>query len=100
MKKEQIKVQLPVKRQIPGSNGQYYVRVMGEDEWRKILKWLNDNHYENVHHLTENDVPNLNIVVINEKSRWFGLTNIACMAGLATCGYHPITFDEFCIRHS
>lgn len=99
MKKEQIKVQLPVKRQIPGSNGQYYVRVMSADEWCKILKWLLEHSYENVHHLTENDVPaHPNIVAIQENPRSFGLTNITCMACASMAGYYPITFDEFCIR--
>ena len=100
MKKEQIKVQLPVKKRIPGSNGQYYVSVTSTDEWREILKRLLEKGYDNVHRLTENDVPNLNIVVINEKPRWFGLTNVTCMAGAATCGYSAISFDEFCIRHA
>ena len=100
MKTGQKTVGFPIKRQIPGSNGQYYVRCKDKDEWCKILQWLNKNNYDNVHNLTENAMPtHPNIVVIDRNEKNFGRTNITCMACASMKGYYAIMFDEFYIRY-
>lgn len=95
MKSAKRQAELPAKRQIAGSNGQFYVRVNGKEEWREILRWLGDSGFENVHKLTEDTIPNRpNIVVIDKSEKWFGATNITCMACSATRGYYAINFTE------
>lgn len=88
------------KRLIPGSRGQFFVRVHGEEEWQEIFKWLNNNHYKNFHYFTENLYPKpTKVICIDEKEHSFYGTNVTCMACAVSGGHNVLDFEEFKIRH-
>ena len=92
---------MKIKQKIPGSNGQYYVRIHSKEDWKKMFNWLLKQGYHNIHNYTEELYPeHPSVLCIDERDRSFSGTNITCMACAVSQGHRTVEFEEFLIRHS
>ena len=77
-------------------NRQYFVRVSGRESFEKVLDLCEKNGYCNIHSLTRESYPVIPpVIVVDSNRREFGLTNVTCLAAMASCGKHPLDADDF-----
>ena len=66
-------------------NRQYFVRVLDMESFEKALDLCEKNGYRNIHSLTRESYPITPPVIVVDSVRCeFGLTNVTCLAAMAS----------------
>ena len=77
-------------------NRQFFVRVATTKDFKQVLDRCIGKGYGNVHGLSMDSFPvHLNVIVIDDSSKQFGLANITCMAAAASQGKRAMDVGEF-----
>ena len=77
-------------------NEWYIVRVGTKEDYERIIELCLERGYENVSGLGSDSFPVfLNVIVINDGTKQFGLTNVTCMAAAASQGKRAIGTEEY-----
>lgn len=77
-------------------NRQFFVRVATKEDFEQVLDWCIGKGYGNVHGLGRDSSPvSLNVIVVDDGARRFGLTNVTCMAAAASQGKNVIEAKEY-----
>ena len=76
-------------------NRHYFVRVSDRESFEKLLDLCEKNGYRNVHSLTRESYPvTPPVVVVDGDNRKFGLTNVTCLAAMASQGIVMYDVEE------
>lgn len=77
-------------------NRQSFVRAATKKDYEQVLYWCIGKGYRNVHGLSKDSFPvSLNVIVIDDGAKRFGLTNVTCMAAVASQGKRAIDVGAF-----
>ena len=72
-------------------NKWYIVRVATKEDYEQVFDRCLEKGYRNVCGLSNDSFPvPLNVILICDSSKQFGLTNVTCMAAVASQGKRPI----------
>lgn len=77
-------------------NRQSFVRVATKEDFERVIGLCLERGYRNVHGLIRDSFPiPLNVIVIDDGTKQFGLTNVTCMAAVASQGKRAIDVGAF-----
>ena len=77
-------------------NEWHIVRVGKKEDYEQVLDWCIGKGYGNVSGLSRDSFPiPLNVIVIDDGTKQFGLTNVTCMAAVASQGKRAIDVGAF-----
>ena len=77
-------------------NRQFFVRVATKEDYEQVLDRCIGNGYRNVHGMSKDSFPVfLNVIVIDDGTKQFGLTNVTCIAAAASQGKRAIGTEAY-----
>lgn len=77
-------------------NRQNFVRVATKEDYEQVFDRCIGKGYRNVHGLSKDSFPvSLNVIVIDDGAKRFGLTNVTCMAAATSQGKRTIGTEEY-----